>query len=101
MSRALAAGAAALALVLPAHAQPADPATPPAEPNVQRTVVDDGGARIEELRVRGRLQRVVVQPKGGGKPYEILVGEGTRQASDGQGGSRGAAGQRVWQLFSF
>lgn len=101
MSRALVAGAAALVLALPAHAQPAAAAAPATEPNVQRTVVEDGGARIEELRVRGRLQRVTVQPKGGAKPYEIVVGEGTRNASDGQGGSRGAAGQRVWHVLSF
>src|SRR6185369_15957163 len=34
------------------------------EPNVKRTVIDDGRARIEELRVRGQLQKVTVAPKG-------------------------------------
>ncbi|NJN00585.1 MAG: hypothetical protein HC793_02920, partial [Aquincola sp.] len=32
------------------------------EPNVQRQVVEDDGARIEELRVRGQVQRIVVKP---------------------------------------
>ena len=68
---------------------------------MQRTVVEDGGARIEELRVRGQLQRVVVQPKGRGREYEILTGEGAHGVADGTAASRGAAGQRVWHLLSF
>jgi hypothetical protein len=85
-----------------AHAQEGEPSARTPEPKVVRTVIEDDGARIEELRVRGQLQRVVVTPRGGAKPYEILLGEGGRAAQqDSAGASRGSAGQRVWHLFAF
>ena len=47
-----------------------------AEPDVKRTVIEDDGARIEELRVRGETQRIVVTPKVGlHKSYEIMTGD--------------------------
>ncbi len=77
---------------------PGPAAADPAEPAVQRTVVEDEGSRISELRVRGQVQRITVQPKvGGAKAYEILPGEGGHAPGEG----RGAAGQRVWQVLSF
>lgn len=70
----------------------------PSEPVVRRTVVEDEGSRISELRVRGQVQRITVQPKVGvSKAYEILPDEGGRAPGEG----RGAAGQRVWQVLSF
>lgn len=72
------------------------------EPAVQRIVVEDGGARIEELRVRGQTQRVIVRPKAAGAAaYEIIVPTAARDVSAGPGANRGAAGQRVWSLMSF
>ncbi len=71
------------------------------EPNVKRTVIDDGRARIEELRVRGQLQKVTVLPKDGAPGYEIIVGDGSRDLSPGVNTSRGASGQRVWNVFRF
>ncbi|MGZ5266330.1 MAG: DUF2782 domain-containing protein [Caldimonas sp.] len=71
------------------------------EPHVQRTVIDDGHARIEELRVRGQLQKVTVDPRGGAPVYEIIVGDGSRDFSEGTNTSRGAAGKRVWNVFRF
>ena len=71
------------------------------EPNVKRTVIDDGRARIEELRVRGQLQKVTVAPKGGAPGYEILLGDGTHTMGDDPGTSRGSAGKRVWNIFRF
>src|SRR5690349_12730632 len=76
---------------------PAPPPRSPAEPAVTRTVIEDESTRIEELRVRGTLQRVVVTPKGTrAAPYEIITGDGSRDLSDGVNTSRGAAGKRVW-----
>ena len=76
--------------------------TPRGEPNVKRTLIEDDGARIEELNVRGQAQRIVVTPKGGGKlPYEIITGDGSRDLSPGANTSRGAAGKRVWNVLSF
>jgi hypothetical protein len=71
------------------------------EPNVRRTVIDDGRARIEELRVRGQLQKVTVAPKGNVPGYEILLGDGAHPIGDDPGTSRGSAGKRVWNVLRF
>jgi hypothetical protein len=68
------------------------------EPAVQRTVVEDDHVRIEELRVRGQLQRITVSPKASGvQPYQIVPPEGRDMSQQ----SKGISGQRVWQVFSF
>ena len=73
------------------------------EPNVKRTVIDDSSARIEELRVRGQLQKVTVHPKDGAPGYEIIITSGSPEQafSAGQAGSRGSSGKRVWNLLQF
>jgi hypothetical protein len=87
-------------LAAPAFAQEASPF--PTEPKVQRIVVEDDNLRIEELRVRGITQRIVVTPKtGNAKPYEILPGDGARDLSSGPHDQRGAVGKRVWNVFTF
>ena len=89
---------------LPVHAQEASapPAARSGEPQVQHTVIEDDGARIDELRVRGQVQRITVTPKGALKQgYEIIPGDGSREMSDGAGSTRGAAGKRVWRVFNF
>lgn len=94
----------------PCAAQTSAPATPPAtltprdpaEPDVQRTRLEDQGSRIDELRVRGQTRRVVVTPKApGSKPYEIIMGNAGQAVPDGTGGANSAAGKRVWNVFSF
>jgi hypothetical protein len=96
---------AALAACLPVVAQEARPAAAPAgsaEPRVQRIVLEDEGSRIEELRIRGATQRIVVTPKvGTTRSYEIITGDGSRDLGDGANTSRGAAGKRVWNVLSF
>jgi hypothetical protein len=99
-----------------ADAAPAAPAQAPAvrpapmeetalahagEPAVRHTVIDDGRARIEELRVRGQLQKVTVEPKGRAPGYEILLGDGAHAIGDDPGTSRGSAGKRVWNVLRF
>ncbi len=71
------------------------------EPVVKRTIIDDGRARIEELRVRGQLQKVTVEPKGRVPGYEILLGDGAHVVGDDPGTSRGSAGKRVWNVLRF
>ena len=88
----------------PAQADPAaapEPAPPAShnEPAVQRTVIEDAENRVEELRVRGEVRRIIVTPKNGGKPYEIIPANGGRDL--GSGASKGAAGQRVWNVLDF
>jgi hypothetical protein len=88
----------AAATAVPAAA-PVDPAaTGTPEPAVQRTVIEDDQNRIEELRVRGQVTSVTVQPRRGGAPaYRILPAEGGRDLS-----REGVPpGQRVWSVLSF
>jgi hypothetical protein len=93
----------ALALVVAsgmAWAQQPAPVGPP-EPKVQRIVVEDDAVRIEELRVRGQTQRIVVKPKHAAE-YEIVPPTGGRDPSQNRGNQQaGAAGQRVWNLLRF
>ena len=79
----------------------AAPTKDPKEPAVQRTVIDDGRAVIEELRVRGRLVKGTVHPKDGSPNYEIIVGDGLRELPVEGRNSRGASGQRVWNVLTF
>ena len=61
-------------------------------------IVEDDNVRIEETRVRGQLQRIVVHTRlGGARSYEIIVGSPGRDPSQ----ARGAAGQRAWSVLSF
>ena len=71
-----------------------------AEPLVQRTVIEDRGNRIEELRVRGQLQRISVQPRSAAA-YDIITPRDARVDDDDRTGSAGAVGKRVWPLFAF
>jgi hypothetical protein len=93
------------ALALPCAAQPAPAASARGEPEVQRTVIDDNGVRIEELRVRGQVQRISVAPKFGGKArYEIITGSGATEIPGGVNAGRGAAGtagKSAWNVLAF
>ena len=104
----------ALLLVLacaPCWSQPAPrPVSPPAvasatergEPAVRHSVIEDDGAKIDELRVRGQVTRVVVTPKVGvTKSYEIILGRNGRAPADGTGGADSAIGKRVWNVLAF
>jgi hypothetical protein len=71
------------------------------EPNIRRTVIEDGQTRIEELRVRGALQRITVAPKGRAPGYEVLTGDGWHATAEDPGTSRGSAGKRVWNVLRF
>jgi hypothetical protein len=94
-----------IALAIPCGAQPAPKAAPAGEPEVQRTVIEDTGARIDELRVRGQVQRITVSPKFGGKAkYEIITGSGATEIPGGVNAGRGAAGtagKSAWNLLAF
>lgn len=74
----------------------------PGEPRAERRVAEDAHVRIEESRLRGESQRIVVQPKGGAgtitRAYEIVPSSGARDPSQR---GRSQAGARVWQLLSF
>lgn len=79
-------------------AQAAGSAPRSAEPEARRVVLEDDAVRIEELRVRGQVQKISVTPKtAGARPYEIVPPDASRDASQ----PRSLSGQRVWNLFSF
>jgi hypothetical protein len=69
------------------------------EPAVQRTVIEDDNARIEELRVRGQVRRIAVRAKvgGGTSQYEVLTNEASKDPSQ----DTGAVSRSVWRLFGF
>jgi hypothetical protein len=90
--------AALMPALLPALARAQDTAPRGGEPKVEVTVTEDDGVRIEELRVRGQTQRIVVRSKlGNAAPYEILPAQGGRDLSQ----DKRAIGQRVWSVLSF
>ncbi|MBC7938404.1 MAG: hypothetical protein H7Z19_01350 [Chitinophagaceae bacterium] len=99
----LSGGASAQAAETPAAAVAASaPAAAASQPKAgpasrDSRVIEDDKVRIEEVRVRGQLQRVTVHNKVVGGSYEIIVGNGGRDPSQ----DRGAAGQRAWSVFSF
>ncbi len=90
-----------LAVALPCQAQERSPRVP-IEPKVEVLVTEDDNVRIEELRVRGQVQRIVVTPKrGAGTAYQILTGDGSGSQPASPNATRGAVGQRVWHVLSF
>lgn len=105
---------ACLALLSTASALHAEPLPAPApipapvenfdtgEPQVDHLVHEDEGSRIEELRVRGETRRIAVKTKGKLKgEYEILPDNAAKGVPQAPNGSRGVAGQRVWQVMAF
>jgi hypothetical protein len=71
------------------------------EPRVERIVIQDKDVRIEELRVRGQTQRIIVKPKNAPE-YEVVPAAGGRDPSHNRGNQLpGAGGQRGWNLLQF
>ena len=65
-------------------------------------MVEDDHARIDELRVRGAVRSITVQPKGPIKtPYEVVPADAGRDISAGPSTARGSQGQRVWRVLNF
>ena len=61
-------------------------------------IIEDDGARIEEVHVGGRVQRITVQSKiGNARAYEIEVAPAGRDPSQ----ERGNAGRRAWSVLNF
>lgn len=98
----------ALLAGLPARAQTgaAQPAPAPdaqSEPldgrrnqKIEHITVEDGGARVDELRYGGVTQSISVQPKGAVPAYEVQPTDERRaRQGDGSGGSR------VWNVLKF
>jgi hypothetical protein len=48
------------------------------EQRIERIQIEDGGARIDELRVGGETKSITVQPKGGMPGYDVQPVTGAR-----------------------
>ena len=95
---------AALTLVLPPAASIAQSPTAAgsARPDqtIERIRTEDGGTRIDELRVGGETQQITVQPKTGGAAYEVKPAEGVRGTAPAAT-STDTNGSRVWNVLKF
>ncbi|MBS0466168.1 MAG: hypothetical protein JSS31_02705 [Proteobacteria bacterium] len=109
-----------LALIsAPALAQTTSPNTAPTAPGVRDDVlnqgkpsrvdqriehirIEDGGSRIDEVRVGGQTQSITVQPKTGTPmpSYEVQSNDGAR-APRGNNDSGTVNAPRVWNLRKF
>lgn len=69
------------------------PSKSPSNQLIERITVDDGGAKIQELRFGGETRTITVQPKNGMPAYDVRPISG----ADQQPGS----GARTWKIFGF
>lgn len=87
----------AVSWAAPSEVAPAGASLP--EPKVERHVSEDDQVRVEELRVRGESQRIVVKLKGSaGREYDIVPSTG---AADPSQRLKSPAGSALWRVFSF
>ena len=68
----------------------------------ERIRVEDGGSRVDELRVGGQTQSINGQPKGRGMPaYEVESPDGARSRSGSNSGAETNTAPRVWNVMKF
>jgi hypothetical protein len=70
---------------------------------VERIRIEDGGSRVDEVRVGGQTQSITVQPKAGSTmpEYEVQPSDGARAQPGGRNGSETITGPRVWNVMKF
>lgn len=70
------------------------------EQRTKRIHVEDGGSRVDELRIGGQTQSITVQPKVGDVPaYEVQPSDGVRNRP--RNGGETNTGTRVWNVKKF
>lgn len=89
----------------PVWAQDAAPVAKEINPRIERLHHEDGGSKVDELRVGGLTRRIEVQTKvGAGSSYQIeplnTPAGAASSASERTGGS-GSAGRSSWRVFQF
>ncbi|MET1113414.1 MAG: hypothetical protein ABWY08_00465 [Comamonas sp.] len=91
-----------LAQTPPAVPEASETLSAPADKNnqrVERIRVEDGGSRVDELRVGGQTRSITVTPKVSELPaYEVQPTEGVRNRSRS---SSDTTGPRVWNIRKF
>jgi len=81
----------------PVEVAPAAAAAQAPDARIEHLVTEDSQVRIEEERVRGQVQRIVVRPKVPGLPaYEIAPPTPGRGADPDP-----RAGKRIWWSLNF
>ena len=89
-----------------AQAPATTPATAPSSANarpdqtIERLRTEDAGAIIDEVRVGGQTQQIVVQPKANVPAYEVRPPEGARGAAPSSS-SGDTNGSRAWNVLKF
>ena len=68
---------------------------------IARIHVEDGGAKVDEVRYGGQTQSISVQPKANVPSYEVLPNDGGRERQGAAETSSGGNGPRVWNLMKF
>ncbi|MBF5003208.1 hypothetical protein [Diaphorobacter caeni] len=71
---------------------------------IERLTVEDGGSRVDELRVGGQTKSITVKPKsaeGGIPEYEVIPNNGVRDAGPSKAGADSFQAPRVWTLRKF
>ena len=68
----------------------------------ERIQIEDGGSRVDELRVGGQTQSISVQPKGSNMPaYEVQSPDGARSRAGSNNGAETTTAPRVWNVLKF
>ena len=68
---------------------------------IERIRIEDAGSRIDELRVGGETQSIVVSPKGGMPAYDVIPESANRDLVRGERGNGRVGGTRVWKVLGF
>jgi hypothetical protein len=68
---------------------------------IQHIHVEDGGAKVDEVRYGGQTQSISVQPKANVPGYEVLPNDGGRERQGSAETSSGGNGPRVWNVMKF
>ena len=100
---ALAMGCTGLSMAQTAPAEAVAPASAQRpDQRIERIHIEDAGSRIDELRVGGETQSIVVSPKGGMPAYDVVPERSNSQLTRGERGSTGnTGGTRVWKVLGF
>lgn len=68
---------------------------------IRHVHVEDGGAKVDEVRHGGQTQSISVQPKANVPGYEVLPNDGGRERQGSAETSSGGNGPRVWNVMKF
>lgn len=80
------------------------PTTERPRPKVERITHEDGGSRVDEVRVGGQTRQIDVQTKSGMPAYQIQPDQGAQGPASAAGqrsGLAGSPGRTSWKLVDF